>query len=333
MEIKAPVTNPEAIIDDVAKLLGVSIHTDGFEKHFKIPDAIGKGFMLEVTFRPGLQLDILDFQFHEDISVNLEGDFSQLDFSCFLSGNCNFQWDSLHGKKPINDYFGQNFISFLPEGRGTTKLSSKQHLRTVSILISPSLLNTFLGYEFDEIPPDLHCIVEGANGNGYCSQMLMTKSMRSTAHEILNCPYQGSIKRMYLESKAMELITHQLAQVVFAETGKKNKLSLLRLDDIERIHEAKDILIRDLENPPSLLELAGQVGTNKNKLNQGFHKMFGSSAFDYLRICRLEWARKLLESEDKSVTEVAFEVGYAQQSSFTTAFKKHFGTNPSDHLR
>ena len=43
-------------------------------------------------------------------------------------------------------------------------------------------------------------------------------------------------------------------------------------------------------------------------------------------------SKKLLKSKAKNVTEVAFELGYAQQSNFTRAFKKHFGTNPTDYL-
>jgi AraC-like DNA-binding protein len=151
-------------------------------------------------------------------------------------------------------------------------------------------------------------------------------------HQILDCPYQGSLRRLYLESKTLELITHNLAQLVVDKNG-RNRPFTLQSCDIERVREVRDVLICNLENPPSLLELARMVGINKNKLNQGFRQTFGTSVFDYLRIRRLERARELLASKEKNVTEVAFEVGYAQQSNFTKAFKRHFGTNPTDHLR
>jgi AraC-like DNA-binding protein len=136
---------------------------------------------------------------------------------------------------------------------------------------------------------------------------------------------------LYLESKALELITYSMAQFVSPEATLK-KDSVLGPDAIERVREARNVLIRNFENPPSLLELARQVGTNKTTLNQGFRKIFGTSAFDYLRIRRLERARELLESKKMNVTEAAFDVGYSQQSNFTKAFKNHFGTNPTDHL-
>ena len=106
----------------------------------------------------------------------------------------------------------------------------------------------------------------------------------------------------------------------------------MQTGDIKRIREARDVLICNLENPPSLFELARQVGINKNKLNQNFRQVFGTSVFDYLHIHRLEQARELLRNKEKNITEVAFEVGYAQHSNFTRAFKKHFGINPTDYL-
>ncbi len=58
-----------------------------------------------------------------------------------------------------------------------------------------------------------------------------------------------------------------------------------------------------------------------------------TGVFDYLRIRRLEQGRELLKSGGKNVTEVAFEIGYAQQGNSTKAFKNYFGTNPTNYLR
>jgi len=63
----------------------------------------------------------------------------------------------------------------------------------------------------------------------------------------------------------------ELAQVASPECGLKN-LSPLRLADIERIHEARDILISNMQNPPSLFNLARQVGLNDTKLKRGFRQ-------------------------------------------------------------
>ena len=101
----------------------------------------------------------------------------------------------------------------------------------------------------------------------------------------------------------------------------------LNPNDIKRVRTIREILLNNLGNPPSLVELARQSGTNKNKLNTDFRRIFGASVFEFLRTSRLERAKALLESKKMNVTEAAFEVGYAHQQSFTRAFRNHFGTN------
>ncbi|WP_320041504.1 helix-turn-helix transcriptional regulator [uncultured Desulfobacter sp.] len=83
-----------------------------------------------------------------------------------------------------------------------------------------------------------------------------------------------------------------------------------------------------MENPPSVLELARRVGLNHNHLTQGFRKMFGLAPFEYLRVIRLETARDMIARHECSVSEAAYNVGYASLSHFTKTFRKEFGINP-----
>ena len=171
------------------------------------------------------------------------------------------------------------------------------------------------------------------NENFYFREGKTTASIQMVIQQILNCPYQGSIRRMYFESKAIELITHQLAQLVSDENVLKKPILLRRADDVERIHEAKDILIRSIENPPTLLGLSRQVGLNDTKLKRGFRQVFGTTVFGCLRAHRMERGRQLLTEGKMNVTEVSYEVGYSERANFTRAFTKHFGVSPLFYLR
>ena len=306
---------------------------DGVEKYWDWPGEIGNGFMYMIKFRPGLMLGIGDYQLWKNLTVSFEFKISSFVLEFSVPGNV---WSTLgygQGKKDVIMFnSGQSFISYLPEWQGVAKYQARTPLRSVSIYIDPLLLNTFWDGQHDRIPTGMHDIVNGANEKHYHHSLPTTPLVNMVIHQILNCPYHGSLRRLYLESKTLELIAHNLAQLVVDKNG-HNRPFTLHSSDIERVREARNVLIRNLENPPSLLELARQVGINKNKLNQGFRQTFGTSVFDYLRIRRLEQARELLESKEKNVTEAAFEVGYAEQRSFTRAFKKHFGTKPMDHLR
>jgi AraC family transcriptional regulator, transcriptional activator of the genes for pyochelin and ferripyochelin receptors len=140
------------------------------------------------------------------------------------------------------------------------------------------------------------------------------------------------MKQMYLESRAVDLITLHLQQFQDKELYQKNSLSK-DLSDVERIHQAKEILLSNLENPPSLVELARKVGLNDFKLKCGFHQVFGTSAFKYLHDYRLEKARQFLATGEMKVEEVALRVGFESRSYFAIAFRKKFGVNPKKYLQ
>jgi AraC-like DNA-binding protein len=333
MHQKPTIINAEELFGNFSNLSEFQNMEDSFEKYWEWPDEIGNGFMYLSKFRPGLMLGIGDYQLWKNLTVSFEFKSSLFILGFSVPGNV---WSTLgygQGKKDVFMFnSGHSYISYLPEWQGVAKYPARTPLRSVSIYIDPLLLNTFWDGQHDRIPTGMHDIVNGANEKHYHHALTTTPLVNMAIHQIFNCPYRDPLKRLYLESKALELITYNLAQLVADKNG-HNQPSTLQSSDIERVREARNVLINNLENPLSLLELARQVGINKNKLNQGFHQIFGTSVFDYLRICRLEQARALLESKEKNVTEAAFEVGYAEQRSFTRAFKRHFGTNPKNHLR
>ncbi len=184
--------------------------------------------------------------------------------------------------------------------------------------------------QFGQIPADIRSIID--ESKNYFSHIgSMTPSMYMAVHQILDCPYHGHIKRIYLESKSMELIAHQLALLVSKEIHLKPRPAL-NSNDIEKTHYARDILIASAENPPSLLELAKQAGLNDYKLKIGFRYVFGTTVFGYLQKHRMEQARMLLEDGKMNVTEVAYTVGYSSLSHFAKIFHRQFSTNPSSLL-
>jgi AraC-like DNA-binding protein len=151
--------------------------------------------------------------------------------------------------------------------------------------------------------------------------------MQVTLHQILQCPYQGAIKQMYLEGKVLELAALQFAQ--FTEPNElAHSEPLLKQDDIDRLHHAKEILLTQFNHPPSILSLARQVGLNDFKLKQGFRQVFGTTVFGYLRDYRLEQARLLLLEKQMSVQQVARAIGYTHSGYFAKAFKQKFGVSP-----
>ena len=84
--------------------------------------------------------------------------------------------------------------------------------------------------------------------------------------------------------------------------------------------------------PPTLTELAAEIGLSLKKLKEGFKQIYGDSVFSFLFDYKMEMARKLLESGKYNVNEVGLKVGYSTASHFIAAFKKKYDTTPKQYL-
>jgi YesN/AraC family two-component response regulator len=91
------------------------------------------------------------------------------------------------------------------------------------------------------------------------------------------------------------------------------------------------ILDRRMSDPPSLIELAAELGTNERKLTDIFRQRLGLTVFDYFSELRLETARHLLDGSGMKVQAIASHVGYRNAGDFTRAFRRHYGLSPRDY--
>jgi AraC-like DNA-binding protein len=100
--------------------------------------------------------------------------------------------------------------------------------------------------------------------------------------------------------------------------------------ELRCLHTARQILMSELSSPPTIRRVARIVGVNDTILKRGFKALFGETMFDFSVRCRMERALALLRTERIPVAEVAQRVGYRHQTSFATAFRRHFRIRPKD---
>ena len=75
-------------------------------------------------------------------------------------------------------------------------------------------------------------------------------------------------------------------------------------------------------------DIAAAVGLDSFSFGRGFKLATGMTPHQYIIRCRLRRAMRLLAQEDRSLADIAFEVGCSCQSHLTTLFRKHLGTTP-----
>ena len=98
------------------------------------------------------------------------------------------------------------------------------------------------------------------------------------------------------------------------------------------VAEAREILRSSMADPPSLEELAEQVGVSAFALLRAFRRDLGLPPHAYLNSARVERARRLL-AEGTPPSEVAPTVGFADQPHLTRHFKRRTGVPPGEFQR
>ena len=196
----------------------------------------------------------------------------------------------------------------------------------ISILISIKKFHTLFSSDSEMIP----FLSKDNLEKKYYTEEGISPSMAIVLNQIFHYNQNSSIKTLYLKGKSYELLS-----LFFNTNEDPNAEHCPFLSDEEnvlKIKKAKEIIIKNMAEPPSLQELADEVGISLKKLKAGFKEIYGDTVFNYLFDYKMEFARKLLETGSYNVNEVGLKIGYSTSSHFISAFKKKFGTTPKKYL-
>lgn len=155
---------------------------------------------------------------------------------------------------------------------------------------------------------------------------------RELAAIVSDCPYPCEIKDLLARGKGLMLVSKVLALLAEPEAPDRYDVRFLE-EDLNRVRQARQLLLEQMEDPPSVPDLARQVGLNELKLKAGFRRLWGTTVYGLLRKERLEEARRFLLAGQGNVGEAAFRVGYTNTSHFASAFQREFGVAPGAILR
>ena len=105
--------------------------------------------------------------------------------------------------------------------------------------------------------------------------------------------------------------------------------SLIRHDsDASAIARAIGHIRSEIREPISIPELARRVGMSTSSFHKHFKAITSTTPLQYQKELRLLEARRLLKTDEASVTQAAFDVGYASASQFSREYTRKFGVSP-----
>lgn len=204
----------------------------------------------------------------------------------------------------------------------TVSYGAGQQQMGVSPIITEDRLRSILVGQ--KPPPLVERFLEG-RGEDFTTSPGMSLAMNRIVDQIRNHPFTGAMESIYLQGKVYEMLAVALADLADSPNGTQRIVGA----DQKRAMMARDLILDDLANPPSVESLAAQVGMSQRRLAEAFRDIFGCTVFEWIVQQRLDLARDLLLNSDFPIKEIAFRLGYTHISTFSSAFARRFDVSPA----
>lgn len=128
------------------------------------------------------------------------------------------------------------------------------------------------------------------------------------------------------------LRTRQKLQAAFKDGHQEKNQVKLTTQDKLFIDQLREVVREKMANPKLKMDDLGEdLGISRVQLYRKVKVLTGLSPVELLKEMRLERAKILLNSSTKTIAEIAYEVGFANPSYFSTCFKKQFGKLPMEY--
>ncbi len=247
-------------------------------------------------------------------------------FGVVLEGALRFRV----GAEPVDVAAGSDDSFFIALSAADTlrrTLNRGAFVRKAIVAVDDAWLRARFGDELESLPP------MPRETNAAVTRWRSSSALKQIAADLAGHEeYDGALRDLYLESKALEFLARcmlELSQAVppvsaavasdarDERDGQSARRIRRRVDERLAANEIVD-----------LAELAKSLGMSASKLQRKFKRYFGETVFGYVRRNRLEFARNALASRHVSVAEAAYLSGYNHTSNFSAAFKRAFGVAP-----
>lgn len=99
------------------------------------------------------------------------------------------------------------------------------------------------------------------------------------------------------------------------------------------ILKAQNFIEKNFDKKLNIDELANKFAISSRSFLRRFKKATSNTPLEYVQRVRVEAAKKRLESSADSITEVMFDMGYADSKAFRNMFKKYTGLSPIEYRK
>ena len=154
-----------------------------------------------------------------------------------------------------------------------------------------------------------------------------TESVRQIFSSLYKVPDQ--IKGHYFKLKVIEIF---LLLSIISTTNHEKRSSYCK-QQVDIVKAVNEYISTQFMKRITIDSLSDQFDIPTSTLKRCFKGVYGTTIHHYLKECRINAAKHLLQESDQSILEIANAVGYENGSKFTSAFKEATGVTPSAYRK
>ncbi|NIB41556.1 helix-turn-helix transcriptional regulator [Pseudomaricurvus alkylphenolicus] len=298
-------------------------HLGSGRYHIRRDNEQEQGFEAIYQLQPGVLLRVMDLTILSGKPVPLLSPAKRLMFNFKVRGDHQVEFpDGTMGA--ITE--GSLWFNYNDEEQEMLDIcESGEPFLLVSMLCEPdTLMLPPFELEAAQLPEVVQKVLEGQSlvTEGFSMGPELLQSLRM----LLDSDTTDSVGRPYLRAKSVEILCLALRDILQQE-NQRGQAHISKREQ-QKMSEARRLLQKQWQNPPSQDELVQLLGIGKSRLKECFKWLFGYSISDYVMRIRMQQAQQLLTESNLNVSQVAWEVGYEHPCNFVTAFKRQFGMTP-----
>jgi AraC family transcriptional regulator, transcriptional activator of the genes for pyochelin and ferripyochelin receptors len=259
----------------------------------------------------------------------VEAEFFPNDILVVNSLKCGVNVNSGYNQSDYEIAEGESLTLFYPMGNWKAQLEFSDSKTEVLLLrIDVLKLHRFLTGETNAGYREVMESGYFPGGKGKTAEVLgLPPQARLALRQILEPPVGIASVKAWIRAKITEFF------VLLMEGNKQKKTDskcpfMQHGELFEQMKLFRSELIRSMDDAV-ISDFAEKSGVSVHALRAGFKKTFGKTVREFCQEVRLDRAMELMQTTDKNVSEVAYEIGYSNPSHFIAAFKKRFGDTPA----
>jgi AraC-like DNA-binding protein len=222
----------------------------------------------------------------------------------------------------VQSLTGGHFLVIPPGVEHRGLYNFRRPARLCGVLFDLARPDSVIGTPF--LASDLTWIADQVN-TGACAAHRMSYDMKGYFKLLLS-----DLKKLHMADRSMIISMRSLVCAILHHAARRI-ISERTMKPSRVVENAIAYMKSNLDAEASIEGLTKAVSCSRARLFKLFKETVGMTPNDYWQRLRIDLSIELLKDPNKSITDVAFESGFASSQYFSTVFRKYSGRSPTEY--